>query len=116
MPSADASRYGRPDRPRKILAPGIIAAIVLVAGTLLIGQDAHVIIRYAVAILALISLVFAIEARHWWWVPVLAGIAVLWNPVLPLDVEGAWWMGAHYLAALAFIVAGLTVRAPAPRG
>ena len=92
------------------LAPGILGAIALLVGAQLIGTDPYLIIRFAVAILALVIAWFVIQAKQWWWVPVLAAIAVVWNPVLPLDFSGALWAGAHYVAAAAFIAIGILVK------
>jgi hypothetical protein len=105
-----ATRY--PDAPwrRFALAPGIVAALVLIAGSLLVGTDGFTWIRYAAAIFALIVGWFALQAKHWWWIPVMLAIAVLWNPVYPFDFSGQLWMGAQYLAAIVFIAAGLMIR------
>ncbi|TPW76619.1 hypothetical protein FJ657_09440 [Schumannella soli] len=88
----------------------MIAALVLIAGSLLVGTDGFTWIRYAAAILALIVGWFALQAKHWWWIPVMLAIAVIWNPVYPFAFTGQLWMGAQYLAAIVFIAAGLTIR------
>ena len=107
-----ASRYG--DRPftRPALAPGLIAAVVLFVGIALIGQNAFTFVGWGVTVLALIVMVFAIRARHWWWLPVLAAIAVFWNPVAPFGFDGPLWLGVQYLAILVFIVAGVLIKVP----
>jgi hypothetical protein len=61
--------------------------------------------------------VFAVQARHWWWVPLLAAIAVLWNPIYPLDAPpvglgGPWWVGAQYVAILVFVLAAVFIKVP----
>jgi hypothetical protein len=108
--STSSKRY--PDAPyrRFALAPGILGAIALLAGTLLLTSDSFTIIRYVASILALIVGYFALRARHWWWTPVLAAIVVLWNPVLPFAFSGQWWQAAQYVAAVLFLVIGITVR------
>ncbi|QEO10306.1 DUF6804 family protein [Protaetiibacter larvae] len=105
-----ASRYGDTGFRRLALAPGLLAAVVLFVGIALVGQDAFVYVSWGVAVLALIVLVFAIQARHWWWVPVFAAIAVLWNPVVPFGFDGPLWLGAQYVAIIAFIAAGVLVK------
>ncbi|TPW70745.1 DUF6804 family protein [Schumannella sp. 10F1B-5-1] len=109
-PDRRDARY--PDAPwrRFALAPGIIAALVLAAGSVLVGTDGFEWIRYAAAILALIVGWFAFQARHWWWMPVMLAIAVIWNPVFPFGFDGQFWMGAQWVAALVFVAAGLTIR------
>jgi hypothetical protein len=106
----ERDRYGRPAFRRTALAPGLLAAIALLAGIALIETDAFIVSRFAVSILALIVLVFAFQARHWWWMPLLLAIAVIWNPVLPLGVSGPWWIGAQYVAILVFVLAGVLIR------
>lgn len=107
----DPDRYG-PAFQRNALAPGILAALALIVAQLLLDSDWYELIRYVVSILALIVAWFAIQARHWWWVPVFAAIAVAWNPVVPFDFSGQLWMGAHWVAALAFIAAGVLIKSP----
>lgn len=106
----DRDRYGRPAFRRTALAPGLLAAVALLAGVVLIESDGFIVIRFIASILALIVLVFAFQARHWWWMPLLLAIAVLWNPIYPLDVAGPWWIGAQYVAILVFVLAGVFIK------
>jgi hypothetical protein len=92
--------------------PAVLAAIALLVGTAFIGADAFTVIRYIVAILALIVLVFAAEAKAWWAIPILAVIAVLWNPVITFDFDGPWWFLAQVVAAAAFVVIGVQTKVP----
>lgn len=103
-------RYPTPQFRRTALAPAILAAIVLLAGTALIGTEGFTFILFGVSILALIVAVFAWQARQWWWLPVFAAIAVVWNPVLPVSIGGDLWLGLQYVAAIAFIAAGALVK------
>lgn len=105
-----ASRYPTPEYRRTALVPSILATIVLLAGVALVGGDAYLIIQFVVAILALIVAVFAWQARHWWWVIPLAAIAVVWNPILPIGIEGDVWLALHYIAAIVFLAAGILIR------
>ena len=57
-------------------------------------------------------MVFAVQARHWWWIPFLLAIAVAWNPVFPLDIAGPWWIAAQYVAILVFVLAGIFIKVP----
>ncbi|MDW4571561.1 DUF6804 family protein [Microbacterium sp. M3] len=107
----------RADRPaaslqRNALAPGLLAAIALFLAPLLIGGDWFLFIRFVVAILAVIVLWFAVQARQWWWVPVFAAIAVIWNPVFPFPFSGPVWIAAQPAAAIVFLVAGATIKTP----
>ena len=110
-----ANRYGEPTFRRTALAPGLLAAIVLLVGFALLDSSAFIVIQYVVSILALIVLWFAIQARQWWWWGPFAAIAVLWNPIFPLDVGGTWWLGAQYVAIIVFVVAGILIKIPVKR-
>ncbi|WP_106816865.1 DUF6804 family protein [Microbacterium timonense] len=101
-----------PQYQRNALAPGLLAAIALFLAPLLIGGEWFLLIRFVVAILALIVAWFAVQARQWWWLPVFAAIAVLWNPILPFDFTGPAWTAAQPVAAIVFLVAGATIKSP----
>ncbi|WBU38349.1 DUF6804 family protein [Homoserinibacter sp. YIM 151385] len=111
---SSTNRYGEPALRRLALAPSILAAIVLLVGVALIESGAFLVIRFAVAILALIVGWFAFQARAWWALPLLLAVAVIWNPVYPLPLEGELWLGAQYLAIIVFIAVGVLVRSPNP--
>lgn len=101
-----------PTRSRRTaLAPAILAAIALLIGVAVITTDGFIIVRYVVSILALIVAVFAWQARQWWWIIGLAPIAVLWNPVLPIDIgQPDLWLGLQYIAVLVFLAAGILIK------
>ena len=115
-------RYGRPAFRRTALAPGLLAGIALLVGVALIESDGFIVIHFIVAILALIVAVFAVQARQWWWLPLLCAIAVLWNPIYPLDAPsggavpielgGPLWVGAQYVAILVFVLAAVFIKVP----
>ena len=110
--SARDNRYGAPTVRRTALAPGLLAAIVLIAGFALIGQSSYIVIEYVVAILALIIAWFALQAKQWWWIPLLLAIAVVWNPVVPFHFSGPYWFGAQYVAILVFVLVAIFVKVP----
>ena len=93
------------------LAPGLLGAIVLLAGlALLDNADGFLIIRYATAILAAIVGWFAIQGRAWWALPLLAAIVVVWNPVWPFAFHGQVWVAGQFVAAIVFVVCALLVK------
>ena len=112
MADKSRDRYGRPAFRRTALAPGLLASVALLIGVALIETETFIVIRFAVAILALIVLVFAVQARHWWWLPFLLAIAVVWNPVYPFDIAGPWWLAAQYVGILVFVLAGVFIKVP----
>ena len=98
-------------RRRTAIIPAVLAAIALLAGLALLESDAFLVIRFAVSILALIVAVFAWQARQWWWLIGLVPVAVLWNPVFPIDLGSPdLWLGLQYVAAIVFIAAGILIR------
>ena len=98
---------------RTALIPALLAAVALVAGVALIDGDAFTIIRFIASIFALIVAVFAWQAKQWWWLIGLVPIAVLWNPVFPIDLGlPDLWLALQYVAALVFIAAGILIKAP----
>lgn len=105
-----SASYPTPQFSRTALAPSIIAAIALLAGVALIETDTFTVIRYVVSILALIVIVFAWNAKQWWWLIGLVPIVVAWNPVVPLDFDDNVWLGMQYIAALVFIAAGIRIK------
>lgn len=107
-----AQKRAVPDFTRPALAPGILAAIVLFVGVALIDSSLFFIVRFVVAILAVIIAWFAIQARAWWWLIVLVPIIVLWNPVFPLGLSGTGWMSAQLIAPIFFVAAGIMITVP----
>ncbi|MEO6117315.1 MAG: DUF6804 family protein [Pseudolysinimonas sp.] len=111
-----SDRYGAPTVRRLALAPGLLAAIVLIAGFALIEGTGFIVIRYVVAILALIIGYFAFQATQWWWMPLLLAIAVIWNPVFPFGFSGIYWYGAQYLAIVVFVLTAIFIKVPLAEG
>ena len=108
------NRYG--DRgQRRALAPALLAALVLLGGLLLVGQEAYLLIRFGVSILALITAVFVWQARRWAWLPVPIVVAVLWNPVLPFGFSGQPFRLGHVAGAAALLLVGVFVRYTPPK-
>lgn len=110
--SGTGDRYPSRDTSRMALAPGILAAIILVAGLALVGGDAYDFVRYPVAILAAVIGWFAIQARSFLWLIGLAPIVVLWNPVVPFSFPDAVWSSLHLAAVGVVVAAGLIVKVP----
>ncbi|WP_194421567.1 DUF6804 family protein [Microbacterium abyssi] len=95
---------------RNALAPSLIAAAILFLAPALILADWAPLVQFVASIFALIVAWFAMQARHWWWIPVFVAIAVIWNPVAPFPFSGPVWTTVQPAAAVVFIVAGATIR------
>lgn len=105
-----SASYPSPAR-RTALIPALIGVIALVAGVALIESDGFTVIRYVVSIFALIVAVFAWQAKQWWWLIGLVPIAILWNPVLPIDLGAPEvWLALQYVASLVFAAAGAFIK------
>lgn len=74
------------------------------------NPDGFLWIRFGASILTAIVGVFAVQARQWWWLIVLVPVVVLWNPVVPLDLHGQFWVAGQYGAALVLALAGILIK------
>lgn len=95
---------------RNALAPSLLAAAVLFVAPALLESDWFLTVRFVATIFALIIGWFAVQARHWWWLPVLLAIAVIWNPIFPFAFAGPLWSAAQPAAAVVFLAAGATIK------
>ena len=95
---------------RNAFAPGLLAAAVLFLAPALMGGDWFTLVLYVTSILAVIVAWFAFQARQWWWMPVFAAIAVIWNPVFPFPFDVPAWTFAQPAAAVVFLVAGVLIK------
>jgi hypothetical protein len=102
----------KPEYTRMALIPGLLAAIVLLAGLALLGGEWYIGVRYAVSILALIMCVFSAQAKQYWWYFALIPIAVIWNPVWPIELDDLPLRILHIVGAAALIAAGLVIKVP----
>jgi len=112
-PTRPKDRYGDTGSRRLALAPALLCALILLAGVVAIDSpDWYILIQFLVAILALVMGWFAVQAKTWWTLPLLAAVAIFWNPVVPLALPGAWQLAAHYVAIAVVVVAGVVIKVP----
>lgn len=108
-----SASYPSPAR-RTALIPAMIAIVALLVGGALITGDSFTVILFIVSILALIVSVFAWQARQWWWLIGLVPIAVLWNPVFPIDYAALGvqqlWFALQFVASIVFLAAGIMIK------
>lgn len=99
-----------PQTQRNALVPAFLAAIALFLSPLFTADTVTTVILFVVSIFALIVAWFALQARQWWWTVVFVAVAIIWNPVYPFSFDGWVWTLAQFVAALAFIAAGILVK------
>lgn len=101
-----------PDRPRRVVLPAaILTVLVLLVGAGIIETELFTVVRYVVSILAIICIVLVAQVHQWWWAIGLVPIAILWNPVFPIEIADTQLFAVlHYVAAIVLIVIGTTVR------
>lgn len=105
-----SASYPNPAR-RTALVPALLVVVALLVGVAFIESDGFTVIRYIVSIFALIVAVFAWQSRQWWWLIGLVPIAVLWNPVFPIDLGlPDVWLALQYVAAIVFLAAGILIK------
>jgi len=109
-----SSRPGPALFQRNALAPGLLAAITLFLSPLFPDGTGATIIRFVVAILAVIVAWFALQAKQWWWTIVFVAVAIVWNPAYPFEFEGPWWITAQIVGAVLFLLAGALIKTPRP--
>jgi len=98
------------------LVPGLLGAIILLAGLALIGGAWYIGVLYATSILALIMCVFTTQAKQYWWYIGLIPLAVIWNPVWPITLEDLVLSLLQIVGAAVFVAAGLMIKVPEPTG
>jgi hypothetical protein len=103
-------RYPTKQYRRTALLPGLLGAVACLAGLAAVGGGIFTLIQYLVSILAAIVIVFAFQARHWWWLPLFAAVVVAFNPVFPFTFANLVWTYLLYGATVLFIAAAVLVR------
>lgn len=101
-----------PPYQRNALAPSLLVAAYLFVSPLLVSGEWPLVTRFVVTIFAVIVGWYAIQGRQWWWLPILAAIAVIWNPAYPLQLGEAFFTVAAPIAAVTFLVAGVLIKTP----
>ena len=102
----------QPETSRAALAPGLLGAIVLLAGLALVGSSWYIYILYSISVLACILVVFACQAHRWWWLIGLVPIIALWNPIFPMKGVIPALPLLSFGAAVIFVCAGILIKTP----
>ncbi|WP_187976481.1 DUF6804 family protein [Mycetocola sp. JXN-3] len=117
-----SDRYGRgskrePTFTRPALAPGLLAAIVMMATVALLDSDLYYIVRFVVCILTAIVAFYSIRAGRAWWLIGLVPLLVFVNPIVPLptwpvEVPTDLIFSLTLLFPLVLIGAAVTLKVP----
>ncbi|WP_353988239.1 DUF6804 family protein [Ruicaihuangia caeni] len=104
------TEYRTPARRRTALLPAILLVLALLIGAGFSETDGFTVVRYVVSIFALIMVVFALQTKNWVFPLPLLAIAVLWNPVWPIDLAPDLWRALHYIAGIVVVLAGVFIK------
>lgn len=107
-----AAAPSKPPMSQPAFIPSLVAAAALLSGIPLLETEWYLVIRFIVAIMALITAWYALQGAQWWWTIVFFVVAIVWNPVFPVPTEGPWWIVAHLAVAALFAVGGAAIRVP----
>jgi hypothetical protein len=94
------------------LAPALLAAAALAFCVGFIDDKGFYYLRLGVTVLALITLVFAWNARNVVAMIGLVVIVVLWNPIFQIPIPGQIWAAMQLAGAAAFVALGILIRVP----
>lgn len=97
---------------RPAFIPGVLGAIILLAGMALVDSSWFTYVLYAVSILALIMVVMAVQGKRPLWVIPLVLVAVVWNPILPIEFPETVLRMLHIIGAAIFIAVAVFMRVP----
>lgn len=86
----------------------LAGAALLVLATTDLEYDYYVILRWAMGAIAIATGILSAELNKEKWLPGIIAIGVLWNPLIPVELDRSAWLpldllGAAYLAMVAFI-------------
>lgn len=110
--SRTSKKPTKPEFSRAALVPGLLGAIGLMVGLALLESWWFIVILFITAIMALIMCVYAIQAKSYWWLLGLVPIAIIWNPILPLQLAGQGWQFMQLAAALTFVFSAFLIKIP----
>lgn len=102
----------RPEYSRAALVPGLLGATSLMIGLPLLDSEWFTVILFITAIMALILCVYAIQAKAYLWLLGLAPMAIVWNPILPFDLDGQGWLFLQLFGALVFAFSAFLIKVP----
>ncbi|MDQ1053068.1 hypothetical protein QE394_000996 [Arthrobacter sp. SORGH_AS 212] len=95
-------------------APAAIGAIALVLAILPMPYEFYVLLRVAVPAMAIWICTIAGGQKKTGWVVSLALAAVLWNPIIPVEMPRNAWAFLDILGAAVFSLAGYNMPASQP--
>lgn len=95
-------------------APAAIGAIALFLAILEMPYEFYVLLRVAVPAMAIWICTIASGQKKTGWIGVFAMAAVLWNPLIPIEMPRSAWVLPDLVGAALFAAAGYTMPASKP--
>lgn len=70
----------------------------------------YIFLRWAVSATALFSAWAAYECKRKFWVFVMGGVAILFNPIIPVHLTKETWIVIDFIVAIVFLVSIFGIR------
>lgn len=96
------------------VAPAVIGGVALFVAVLPMPYEFYVLLRWIVPAMAIWMCTIANGHKRTSWVIVFALIAILWNPLIPVEMPRGFWALPDLIGAALFAVAGVGLKASKP--
>jgi len=81
----------------------VISVFMLLLAVLRLPYGYYVFLRWAVSATALFSAWVAYECKRKFWVFVMGGIAILFNPIIPIHLLKGTWIAIDFIVAVVLL-------------
>jgi len=85
-----------------LIAVKVISGIMLLIALVRLPYGYYIALRWIVAVFSAISAFDALNKRKSGWVWVFIGIAIMYNPIVPVHLTKAIWSPINILTAIIF--------------
>jgi hypothetical protein len=96
------------------VVPAIIGGFFLLVGWLGAPYEFYVVLRWAVTAMAIWMSTIASGQKRTYWVVAFTCVALLFNPIIPLNMTREFWILPDMIGAVLFATAGGKLRASRP--
>lgn len=94
--------------------PAVIGAVVMFMAVLPMPYEFYVLLRWAVPAMAIWMCIVAGGQKKRGWVTIFVLVAVLWNPILPIEMPRSAWVFFNVAGLAVFARAGTQLMASKP--